>query len=79
MPCQDPEMSRPPDAPGPFDRILSALLGYDVTKEQGGHGIGCLCDDCMKRRVEQRAQPLPPDSLGGILQELARKKRDRMN
>ncbi len=77
--CPSPDRGPEPSPPGPLDRFLSALLGRDITQEQGGHGIGCLCTSCMKRREEQLAKPLPPDSLGGMIRELHRKKRKRMN
>jgi hypothetical protein len=51
-------------------------LGFSTKNEQG-HEIGCMCRPCMVARELKRRKPFKPGTVGYLLQEAARKRREQ--
>jgi hypothetical protein len=52
------------------------LLGLPSTNEQG-HELGCACDHCMAARERAQREPPKPGTVGSVLLEALRKRRER--
>ena len=52
------------------------LLGFP-TKNKRGHDLGCTCAECMEAR--KRREPFEPGTVGHVLQEAMKKRREESN
>jgi hypothetical protein len=55
---------------------LLELLGFP-TKNKRGHDLGCACAECMADRKSR--EPFKPGTVGHLLQEIEKKRREESN
>jgi hypothetical protein len=52
------------------------LLGFS-TKNKRGHELGCSCAECVAARASR--EPFEPGTIGHVLQEIEKKRREEAN